>query len=106
MKIYKSKFGWSTTAHSKTMTGEEIKNYVDVGFKKGYEPNVEELEGNLIFKDKDGNERVCFLTSYMKHDGSKCLKLMIMGGDEIKKDDPSKMFGGQIKIETEELPFY
>ena len=64
MKIYKSQYGWSTTAHSKKMDGSTIKYYMDINFKKGEEPLVEEIEGKLIFRQDDGTERECFLSSY------------------------------------------
>lgn len=124
MKIYKSKFGWSTTAHSKSMMGEQIKCYMDVTFKKGEEPLVEEIEGKLIFKGDDGTERDCFLSSYEKktETGKTVVpKLVMMGKRTIakKKEDPqvvlndgkTDMFGGSTKtfdsgIDPDELPFY
>lgn len=114
MKIYKSKYGWSTTAHSKTMEGEKIECYLDAQFQKGFEPMGEELEGKLVFKGDDGVERDCFFTSYRKKDGSVHPKLFVMG---TKLKDTQMPLGGgnrditghidnNVTIDESELPFY
>ena len=78
MKIYKTEYGWSTTAHTDTIDGQKRKCYMSVGFKKGTEPVTEVLEGDLIFKDIYGRERNCFFTNYEKN-GTPIPKLMVMG---------------------------
>lgn len=114
MKIYKSKFGWSTTAHSKTMEGEKIECYLDTQFQKGYEPMGEDIEGKLIFRDNNGVERDCFFTSYRKKDGTVHPKLFVMGTK--LKDQQMPLGGGDrdltghfdnnVTINTDDLPFY
>lgn len=102
MKIYKGQYGYSTSAHSKNKDGSTIKYYINVNFKKGTEPG-DVLEGNLIFKDKLGNERPCFLTSYLSSKNEVMPKLVIMGGD----GEQTKMFGSSPKLNGEDidLPF-
>lgn len=119
MKIYKGKYGWSTTAHSKSMMGEQIKCYVDVTFKKGEEPLMDEIEGKLIFKGDDGTERDCFLSSYEKRNGEEKVvvpKLVMMGKRVAVKrkedtqvalnDGKTDMFAKSVEISPDELPFY
>ena len=116
MKIFKSKYGWSTTAHSNTQSGEKIRNFVDCQFKKGEEPIGEEIEGELIFRGADGVERDCFFSSYLKQ-GEPVAKLVLihkkpekkvqttLSGDMRTADghlDPNY----SVTITEEELPFY
>lgn len=108
MKIYKGQYGFSTSANSKTTDGKAIKHYISVQFKKGTEPSGE-LEGNLIFKDSNGVERPCFLSSYEKKDGSVATKIIIMGGEQ-EKSVQTNMWGGQTPRYNgqpldEDLPF-
>ena len=106
MKIFKGQFGWSTSAFSKNPEDKtENKLYVNVQFKKGTEPILDTLEGDLIFREKSGNERPCFLSSYKKKDNSVAPKLIIMGNETHK----SEMMGGNTPTINEEqigLPFY
>ena len=119
MKIYKSKFGWSTTAHSKTMDGDKVECYLDVQFKKGFEPDTD-IEGELYFKEKDGTLRPCFLSSYAKQDGSVKPKLVLrepeVGTQKYERKEMQMPLTGTnqtvdghldpaIKIEPDELPF-
>lgn len=125
MKIYKSQYGWSTSAHSKNVMGEQIKCYVDVNFKKGEEPLMESIEGKLIFREDDGSERECFLSSYEKRmDSGKIMipKIIMMGKsythskkkdtqDSVQtelNDGKKSMFGKSVEVDInpEELPFY
>ena len=105
MKIYKGQYGFSTSAFGKNQTtGETIKHYVNVQFKKGTEPE-DAIEGNLFFEDRNGNKRPCFLTSYFKKDGTTETKLVIMG--EVKNND-YKMYGNPtptVNNEELDLPF-
>ena len=124
MRIYKGQYGWSTSAHSKNVMGEQIKCYVDVNFKKGEEPMLDEIEGKLFFRQDDGSERECFLSSYEKRNGDGKIampKLVMMGkmGTPTKKMDTSKsvqtvlsdgrrdvLGHNDVNIDPEELPFY
>lgn len=124
MKIYKSKYGWSTTAHSKTQEGEKIECYLDAQFQKGSEPMGEEIEGKLVFKGDDGIERDCFFTSYRKKDGSVHPKLFVMGKSKPTVVATSPIVGqtqttlsgngrdltghydNNVTIDESELPFY
>lgn len=115
MKLFKGNYGWSTTAHSKTKEGKELKNYVDISFAKKSEPlNVNELEGTLTFKSRGGLEFDCFFSSYEKK-GLIVPKLVLMPKGEIKREQTSltrednrDMFGRKqdVDISPEELPFY
>jgi hypothetical protein len=112
MKIYKSKYGWSTTAHSKTKEGEKIECYQECQFKMGEEPAADEIEGDLIFRGKDGIERSCFFSSYNSKEGVKSkLVLILPKPDEqiVLNDGKRDVLGhtmNDVIIDTEELPFY
>lgn len=125
MKIFKSKYGWSTSAHSKNVMGEQVKCYIDVNFRKDEEPMVDAIEGKLIFRQDDGSERECFMSSYEKKIGNEKVTLpkivMLSKIDKPRKkmDEPSSVqmilsdgkkdilgHTENVTIETEELPFY
>jgi hypothetical protein len=115
MKLFRGNFGWSTTAHSKTKDGKELKCYMDTQFAKKCEPqNYNEVEGKLIFRSRGGIEYDCFFSSYEKQ-GLVIPKLILMPMGEDKQeqipltnDNNRDMFGRkqEVKIDTEELPFY
>ena len=119
MKIYKSKYGWSTTAHSTTVNGDKVECYFDCQFKKGFEPE-NEIEGELYFKAKDGTLRSCFLSSYAKHDGTVKPKLVLkepeVGTQMFERKEVQVPLTGtnqtvdghldpEVKIDPDELPF-
>ena len=115
MKLFKGKYGFSVSAHSKNQDGSENKCYIDVQFKKGYEP-LDSLEGELIFVEKTGARHNCFLSSYNSKEGVKP-KLVVMPETEIyvEKNVQTSLTGNDrdvtghldkdIPIDTEELPF-
>lgn len=120
MKIFKGKYNWSTSAHSKNQDGSENKCYLDVQFKKGTEPS-EDIEGDLIFRDELGAERKCFLSSYLKKDGTIVPKLVLLDTqlNTIKPRDTQNvqlnLTGNKdvtgytdhnVEINPDELPFY
>lgn len=116
MKIFKGNYGWSTTAHSKTKDGRELKCYLETQFAKKSEPmTYNEVEGKLIFRSRGGVEYDCFFSSY-ESKGNVVPKLVLMPkGEEPKPeqkpltgDDGRDMFGRkqEVVIESEELPFY
>ena len=110
MKIYKSQYGWSTTAHHKTMEGETKRCFMDVSFKRGEEPLGEEIEGKLIFRQVDGTERECFFSSYEKQ-GTSIPKLVVLGmGRQVQTTlgGTNRDLTGHtdVAINPEELPFY
>lgn len=115
MKIYKGQYGWSTSAHSKTKDGKSIKCYVDVQFAHQSEPLLEEVEGKLIFRQEDGTERECFLSSYEKK-GIPIPKIVMMPkgyrGKEVQTvlTDGKRDLLGHTTVDTmidpDELPFY
>lgn len=114
MKIFRNKYGWSTSAHSKNLDGTENKAYVDVQFPRGTEPVVDTIDGKLIFKS-GGKESECFLSSYKKRDGSVQIKLVMLGKTTIEQTtltgDDRDVTGhikeeNKVTITTEELPFY
>ena len=123
MKIFKGKYGWSTSAHSKNVMGEQVKCYMDVTFKKGEEPLVEEVEGKLYFRQDDGSERECFISSYEKRseNGKVVMPKLVMltktnvpkkkmdtrdGVQTALNDGYRDMFGKNVDINPDELPFY
>lgn len=124
MKIFRGKFGWSTSAHSKAKDGSKIEHYIDVGFRKGSEPDDDDLEGDLVFKTKDGSEIPCFLSCYVKKDGSKVTKLVLLDtqsdsdgrGVDTRKSVQTSLTGtdrdvlghidNNVKFDEEDLPFY
>lgn len=125
MKVFKGKYGWSTSAHSKNVMGEQVKCYMDVNFRKDEEPMVDAIEGKLIFRQDDGSERECFLSSYEKKIGNekvvipKIVMLSKIDKPRKKMDEPSSVqtvlsdgkkdilgHTEDVVIDTEELPFY
>lgn len=123
MKIFKGKYGWSTSAHSKNVMGEQVKCYMDVTFKKGEEPLIEEVEGKLYFRQDDGSERECFISSYEKRseNGKVVMPKLVMlsatnapkkkmdtrdGVQTALNDGHRDMFGKNVDINPDELPFY
>lgn len=124
MKIFKGKYGWSTSAHSKDKDGNEIKCYLDTQFKKGTEPIIEAIEGDLIFREKDGTEWTAFFSSYMKQNVALPKIVLMPAGSkprEIPKNVQSPLMGSDdrdifhrkpqdqpqdVVIDTDELPFY
>ena len=124
MKIYKAKYGWSTSAHSKDMNGNDIKCFLDTQFKKGTEPIMESIEGDLIFRDKDGTEWTAFFSSYLKQ-GQSVPKMVLMPAGSKPKVIPKNVQGPlvgndgrdmfhvkrepkpeDVVIDPEQLPFY
>ena len=124
MKIFKGKYGWSTSAHSKDKDGNEVKCYVDVNFKKGTEPIVEPMEGELIFRESNGNEWPAFFSSYMKQNVPLPKLVLMPTGSKpkvIPKNVQSPLVGNDgrdmfhvkrepkpedVVIDPDELPFY
>lgn len=116
MKLFKGKYGWSVSAYGKELNGEEVKNFLDVGFKYGSEPVGDKLEGKLIFRSEDGTERDGFFSSYRKKDGTVVPKLVLMLPNEktvqyqqtLTGDgrDMSGHIDNNVSIDPSELPFY
>lgn len=124
MKIFKSKYGWSASAHSRDKDGNEIKCYEDVNFKKGTEPMLESIEGELIFREKSGKEWTAFLSSYMKQ-GQALPKIVLMPMGAKPREIPQRVQGRlmgnddrdifhrkaqeqpqEVVISDDELPFF
>ena len=130
MKIFKNKFDkWETTGHFTTPSGSQVKNYIEIGFKKGFEPVGKEIEGELIFREEDGTERPCFFSGYQKKDGTTVTKLIVMhpslfgDGKKEEKQVQTSLTGtretvdghidseliandDELIIEDKDLPFY
>ena len=115
MKLFKGNYGWSTTAHSKSKEGKDVKCYMDVQFARKSDPPVDELEGKLIFTSRGGLEYECFFSSYENKGGLIVPKLVMMPLGETKTEqkplignDNRDMFGRNqdVTIDPEELPFY
>ena len=116
MKLYKGKYGWSVYAFGKELNGEEVKNYLEIQFKKGSEPVGDSLEGKLIFRSEDGTEREGFFSSYRKKDGAVVPKLVLMLPNEktihyqqTLTGDGRDMMGHidhSVVVNPDELPFY
>lgn len=116
MKIFRSKYNWSVSAHSKNLDGTENKAYVDVQFPKGKEPEGDVVDGKLIFRQDDGRENECFLSSYRKSDGTIKIKLVLFDKKKtvieqtsLTGDDTDVVghhtTGNKVIIETDDLPF-
>lgn len=113
MKLFKGNYGWSTSAHSKTKEGKELKCYIDTQFAKHSEPDGTDIDGDLVFRSKGGKEFTCFFSSYEKK-GIITPKLVLMPTDakreqtSLTRDDGKDMFGRKqdLTIDPEELPFY
>ena len=122
MKVFKGKYGWSTPAHFNTQMGNAVKNYIEVAFKKGTEPETE-LEGELIIRQPDGTERPCFLSGYKKGTGEIVPKLVILAPTKFgdpRKEEPKAVqtsltgtrdtvdghIDNNLTIDTDALPFY
>ena len=124
MKIFKDKYGnWETTAHFTTPSGAQVKNYIEIAFKKGSEPVGEETEGELIFRHPDGTERPCFFSGYQKKNGEIVPKLVILMPNkfaEPKVDTPKSVqtsltgtretvdghIDDELIIDEKDLPFF
>ena len=124
MKIFKDKFGnWETTAHFHTQTGAPVKNYLEVGFKKGSEPAGDSYEGELILRSPDGTERPCFFSGYKKKNDEIVTKMVVLMPSkfgEPKVDTPKNVqtsltgtketvdghIDQELVIDESELPFY
>ena len=113
MKVYRGQYGWSTTAHSKTKEGEEIKYYLDAQFKQGTEPK-QDIEGELIFREKGGKEWKAFFSSYLRK-GVPTPKIVLLPTMQeqtpLVDNNDKDLFHRTHKtedvvIDPEELPFY
>lgn len=117
IKIYKNEYGWSTPAHNKA---KNTKHYVDFQFPMNSEPQGDYIEGDLIFRLPNGEEKKCFLSSYAKKDGSVHTKVVVMDRDEPLRSNELNVqqtltgngrdvvghMDPNIKIDSDELPFY
>lgn len=116
MKIFKGQYGWSTSAHSTNKNGEKIRCFLDCQFKRGEEPIGEDVEGTLIFRGMDGQERECFFSSYVKQ-GVAMPKLVLMRKAKNKQQTLTgdgrdltghldKSYDPAVEINPDELPFF
>ena len=118
MKIFRGKYGWTTLTTSTNMDGSKNKLYMIVQFPKYEEPIIEELEGDLIFRLESGEEKKCFISNYLKQDGTIAPKLVFNKEESTNhstwnrveeyklNDGENDMFGGKIQEPTDDLPFY
>lgn len=104
----KKGYGWYSKVSSKDMqSNEEISTYINFSFKKDCEPNVDALEGDLYFIDKQGIRRKVFPVA-RDYKGNKYVEFKIL---DYEGQD-SKMMGGNRSDSTKtiispsELPFY
>lgn len=110
MLIYKSKFGYyQTIFKNKTFDNKEIKYYMPLAFKKGYEPNDESADIIMIdwwgscFQSQDGNIKPKIFVSDWKYaDGSKKPKTKKVEDDLI--DDVFD--NNDLDLSSDNLPFY
>lgn len=85
MYIQKSNNGysWYSKVKSKDMGGNELEGYLTFFFKKGYEPQPQELndrhayEGELYFRDSTGKERKVF-PRVNEYNGNKTIQFMLL----------------------------
>lgn len=111
MKVFKSKYGWTTTFHNKMQNGEDMKYYMSVQFMRGFEPTVDSIDIEPVR---------WWGSCYLTREGEAKPKLFIAEWREIvpkigdtfeaetmaeylhKEEDNTE----EINIEQEELPFY
>lgn len=118
MYLNKSKngFGWYSRIVSKDLnTNAEREAYVSFTFKRGCEPNMNDLtdkggyQGELIFRDTKGQERKVFpvVTEY---NGNKRVefKLLEIEGQPVQniKREQTNDGTSYTNIKSEDLPFY
>lgn len=115
MKIYKTEYGWSTSAHGKAKDGSKIECYLEANFKRDHEPLEKEIEGELIFKEKNGKEWRVFPSSFIKK-GNPVPKIVLLPMDDkpvqyqqTLTTDGRDMMGhidNSVVVNPDELPFY
>ena len=109
MKIFKNKYDkWETTAHFTTQSGSQIKNYIEVGFKKGFEPTGNEIEGELIYRTEDGTvvPKLIVMHPSLFGDGKKAEPKNVQTSLTGNRDTVDGHIDNNITIDTQELPFY
>lgn len=101
INVRKSKYGFSTSFVAKRENEEDEFGYVDVGFRKDKEPQLNEGETVRLFV-KDG-----FLSGYKSKDGVKP-KIVVMEYEIIEKKEGNKEQVSKVELEPideEDLPF-
>lgn len=104
LTIYSNQYGYSALCKNKTQSGEELKYYLNVQFKRGLEP-VNEVTNMTI---SDG-----FFSCYKDSNGNIKPKLVVMGWYEEKspynnqpKQEPDIVEPViTIPINSDDLPF-
>lgn len=89
--LYKGQYGYSTT-----IKNQEDKMYIQVGFRKGYEPQSD----RPIIDVKDA-----FLSMYTNKEGTKVPKIVVMSYEELESENNF----GDVPVDTtwneDDLPF-
>ena len=128
MKFFKDNYGnWKTTAHFHTKSGQQVKNYMEIGFQNGSEPGGENYEAELILRSPDGTERPCFFSGYKKKNDEIVMKMVVLVpgiyGDQRReepKEEPKNVqtsltgtretvdghIDQELIIDEKDLPFY
>lgn len=101
-------YGWYSHVKTKDMGGNEMSHYLNFSFKKDHEPLADELndkgsyEGELYFIDKRGIKRKVF-PIVKEYNGLKYFEFKLM--PEETEASTSKA-SSDVKVESDELPFY
>ena len=118
MLIFKSKFGYyQTLCKSKTFDNEEIKYYMPVSFKKGYEPHEESLDIILnewwlsCYKANDGTIKPKVFISnwkYVDANTKKKQEAIDKQNESIDAtiDDVEDVYDNGFDLSSDNLPFY
>lgn len=110
-------YGWYSKITTKDMGGNELTAYIDFVFKKECEPtNLNEygsLEGELIFRAKDGTERKVFprvknynYQNYIEYMLLEETQPNIQKGYENTNQNGIEQYDSKVDIEMDSLPFY
>lgn len=102
INVRKSMYGFSTSFVAKRENEEDEFGYVDVGFRKDQEPQIQEGEVVRLFI-KDG-----FLSGYKSKAGLKP-KIVVMEYDIVEKKESNKEQVSKAQLEPidgENLPFW
>lgn len=116
MKVFKGKYGWSTTFHNKLQNGEDLKLYMPVQFMRGQEPMKDSIDIEPVrwwgscYLSKDGETKPkLFIADWREieqvQDG------FVPQNDEYKPDNMADYVAEdkpqeQLVFDTEDLPFY
>ena len=107
MKVFKGKYGWTTTFHNKLQNGEDMKYYMSVQFMRGFEPTVDSIDIEPVrwwgscYLTREGEAKPKLFIAEWRELLPKPQSTPNMA-DYLKEEEPPE----QINIDADELPFY